>query len=84
VLANSGLTILRLFSRCLASGVRMRRSMACFCISICCCACALCCSWASLCCISSIRRRRSSSSSGSSWYSSSFNLVLHPFFRGIS
>ena len=80
-LANSGLTILRLVRRCLASGVRMRRSMACFCISICCCACDLCCSWASLCCSSSIRRRRSSSNCGSSWYSSSLNLLFASFLR---
>ena len=76
-MAKSGLTILRLVSRCLASCVNMRLSIACFCISSCCCACALCCSWASLCCISSIRRRRISSSSGSS-ISSSLNLLFHP------
>ena len=77
MLAKSGLTILRLVSRCLASCVNMRLSMDCFCISSCCWACPLCCSWAILCCISSILRRRISSSSGSS-ISSSLNLFFHP------
>lgn len=78
-LANSGLTIFRLFRRCLASGVSIRRSMACFWVSICCCCCALCCSWASLCCSSCILRRRIPSSSPSS-SSSSLNCCLHQFF----
>ena len=75
-LAKSGLTILRLFMRCLASGVSIRLSMACFCASSCCCACARFCSCPRLCCSSSIRRRRISSSSASS-ISSSLNLNMH-------
>ena len=81
-LAKSGLTILRLFMRCLACGVSIRLSMACFCASTCCCIWARCCSWPSFCCSSSIRRRRISSSSASS-ISSSLNSWLHRVFMGI-
>jgi len=62
---NSGLTILRFASLCLASGVKMLLSSACFCCSTCCSACMLRCSSPICFCKAESLLLRSSSSSSS-------------------